>query len=294
MESDGLHPPTTNLPPQLEGIHILLAEDSKPNQITAQQLLESHGASVTLAENGLEAVAAAKKQHFDLMLMAVQMPKLNGYQTTEEIRKEKQFKKLPIIAMTAHHTTADEWERCRAVGMNDHFPTPLTLDDLQQLLVKWIAPTIPEENIQIEIQANLNKLAERLDENSLQTSLDAILNCVPERLASLTHAVTTNDRETIKKQAHKLRGSLNIYGTKGLTILLEQIETGANTENKIESIIQQLNSEFNLALKLVRDMQNRPANPDIESVFDKNIKTDKKLKVYCSLPDTGSTDNSLT
>ncbi len=120
------------------GVHILLVEDDALNQVVAQRLLESYGVSVTLAKNGHEAVKAVKSRSFDLVLMDIQMPEMNGYQATIEIRKDKQLKDLPIIAMTAN-AMADEHEKCLAAGMNGHFSKPFKPDDLKQLLTQWIS-----------------------------------------------------------------------------------------------------------------------------------------------------------
>ena len=78
-----------------------------------------------------------KTHPFDMVLMDIQMPKMDGYQATEEIRKDPQFKELPIIAMTAHAMTG-ELEKCLAAGMDDHFPKPFEPEELKLLLVKWL------------------------------------------------------------------------------------------------------------------------------------------------------------
>ncbi len=117
---------------------VLLVEDDRLNQIVAQRLLESYGVQVVLAANGREAVEAVKRHPFDLVLMDLQMPELDGYQATAEIRRDERFQALPIIAMTAH-TLVGERERCLAAGMNDHFPKPFEPGELMQLLEKWIS-----------------------------------------------------------------------------------------------------------------------------------------------------------
>ncbi len=122
---------------KLEAVHVLLAEDDRLNQVVAKKILESYGIQVTVAGDGLAAVEMVKAQSFDMVLMDIQMPKMDGYQATEEIRKNPRFKELPIIAMTAH-AMAGELEKCQAAGMDDHFTKPFEPDDLRQLLNKWI------------------------------------------------------------------------------------------------------------------------------------------------------------
>ncbi len=249
-------PPVNKPLVQREGAHVLLVEDDKLNQVVAQRLLESYGVQVTLAENGQEALEAVKCQSFDLVLMDIQMPELDGYQAAAEIRKDERFKNLPVIAMTAH-ATVDEREKCLAAGMDDHFPKPFKPEELRQLLIQWIPSEALAGDPQAEIQAKLERLVEKMDEESALVPLDAVLYFVPERLAKLANALEKNDWEMAKKQAHKLKGSLNIYGSKRLARLLDKIDDGADLASEVDNIAQQLTTELDLALKLVREMRNR-------------------------------------
>jgi PAS domain S-box-containing protein len=110
---------------------ILLAEDNIINQKMAMKILENQGHLVTIANDGLEALAALEKDSFDLILMDVQMPNLDGFQATEMIRKKEQETAghVPIVAMTAHALKGDR-ERCLAAGMDDYISKPLRLSDL--------------------------------------------------------------------------------------------------------------------------------------------------------------------
>ncbi len=114
-----------------EGYQILLAEDNRVNQRLAGRLLEKAGHSVVIASNGLEAVAAFEKENFDLILMDVQMPEMNGYEATASIReKEKAIGgHIPIIAMTAHAMKGDR-ERCLAAGMDNYVAKPIKNKEL--------------------------------------------------------------------------------------------------------------------------------------------------------------------
>src|SRR5262249_44589637 len=113
---------------RLAGARILLAEDNDINQQIAVELLEGAGAKVTVANNGREAVRilsnGTQSPPFDVMLMDLQMPEMDGYQATAKIRSEPRFHSLPIIAMTAH-ATIEERERCLASGMIDHVAKPI-------------------------------------------------------------------------------------------------------------------------------------------------------------------------
>ncbi|MCF6282393.1 MAG: ATP-binding protein [Candidatus Polarisedimenticolaceae bacterium] len=247
----------TDQPLQLEGTHVLLAEDDRLNQIIAKKILESYGVQVTVVGNGLRALDAVKQHPFDLVLMDIQMPELNGYQATTEIRKEPRFKNLPIIAMTAHAMVGEK-ENCLAAGMNDHFTKPFEPEELKQLLIKWIPVRLSQENPHAEIQANLEKLVTHMDKKAATISLNTILELAPERLAQLRNALEKSDWETAKREAHTLKGALNIYGSKSLTNLLNEIGNSANLNPQTATIISNnLNVEFSLALRLVLEMKNR-------------------------------------
>ena len=123
----------------IRGALVLLVEDNEINQQVAQEILEGAGLRVLIASNGKEAVAAVQKQIPDAVLMDIQMPVLDGYQATREIRTDPRFKDLPVIAMTASAMTQDR-EKALNAGMNDHVSKPIDVGELFAALVKWIKP----------------------------------------------------------------------------------------------------------------------------------------------------------
>jgi len=129
-------------------LRILLAEDNAVNQKLAVRLLEKRGHTVTVAGNGKEAVAAFQENTFDLVLMDVQMPEMDGFEATAAIREvEKQSgNHLPVIAMTAHAMVGDR-ERCLAAGMDDYLTKPIRPQDLNDMLTKY-SPGAPAETSQ--------------------------------------------------------------------------------------------------------------------------------------------------
>jgi PAS domain S-box-containing protein len=117
----------------------LLVEDNAVNQMLAKALLGKLGMSVVLAEDGRKAVDALRQtpEAFDIVLMDIQMPEMNGYEATQIIRQELGLKKLPIVALTAH-ATREERDRCLAAGMDDHLPKPFSKQSLADTLGKWL------------------------------------------------------------------------------------------------------------------------------------------------------------
>ena len=127
-------------------LRILLAEDNAVNRLLAVRLLEKRGHAVTVAGNGKEALAALEKQPFDLVLMDVQMPEMDGFEATAAIRdKEKHSgSHLPVIAMTAHAMVGDR-ERCLAAGMDDYITKPIRPDDLTAVLARHSPKDLTEK-----------------------------------------------------------------------------------------------------------------------------------------------------
>ena len=128
------------------GAHLLLVEDNPINQDVALQLLIGAGLRVDLAGNGRLAVSLVQGKAYDLVLMDVQMPVMDGLQATREIRQMPQFAELPIIAMTANAFGEDR-DQCLAAGMNDHVGKPVDPEQLYATLLRWLparAPALPD------------------------------------------------------------------------------------------------------------------------------------------------------
>jgi PAS domain S-box-containing protein len=122
---------------RLRGARVLLAEDNEINQQVVLELLEKVGIEVTVAENGKEAVEKVHSDSFDLVLMDIQMPGMNGLEATITIRKEARFKELPIIAVTAQAMSGDR-EKCLEAGMDDYISKPIEPLNLYTVLIQWI------------------------------------------------------------------------------------------------------------------------------------------------------------
>jgi signal transduction histidine kinase/DNA-binding response OmpR family regulator len=121
----------------LQGVHLLLVEDNEINMDLATELLQDVGAKVDCATNGMMALEMATTQAYDLVLMDIQMPEMDGLTATREIRKFKSAEALPILAMTAH-AVKGEYDKSIAAGMNDHITKPIDPDILYRALVRFI------------------------------------------------------------------------------------------------------------------------------------------------------------
>jgi signal transduction histidine kinase/DNA-binding response OmpR family regulator len=124
---------------QLHGAHILLVEDNLINQELAFELLTEAGIVVTIAEDGQQALDLLATQRFDGVLMDCQMPVLDGYAATREIRRQPQWQALPVIAMTANAMAGDR-EHALAAGMNDHIAKPIDVEAMFETVARWVRP----------------------------------------------------------------------------------------------------------------------------------------------------------
>ncbi|QQO10191.1 response regulator [Breznakiella homolactica] len=125
---------------EFAGSRILLVEDNEINQMVAEELLRQGGMDVTIAENGKTALELLDTREFDLVLMDIQMPEMDGLTATKLIRKNERFKNLPIIAMTAH-AMSDDREKSLSAGMDDHITKPIDSLELFRCLAVWLKKT---------------------------------------------------------------------------------------------------------------------------------------------------------
>jgi CheY-like chemotaxis protein len=125
----------------LAGRRVLLVEDIEINRDLAEELLTDLGISLTIAVDGREGVDRVLTGAFDLVLMDIQMPVMDGLAATRLIRADRRFSKLPILAMTAHAMIGD-YEKSMDAGMNDHLTKPIDLNTLTQALLKWMPVTM--------------------------------------------------------------------------------------------------------------------------------------------------------
>jgi CheY-like chemotaxis protein len=128
--------PLTKKDAKKKNLRILLAEDNRVNQKVAVKLLENLGYTASLASNGLEVLAALRQQPYDIIFMDCQMPEMDGYQATQEIRKLGISPTPRVIAMTANALLGDR-ERCFEAGMDDYMSKPIRLDALSEMILRW-------------------------------------------------------------------------------------------------------------------------------------------------------------
>ena len=208
--------------------NILLAEDNAINQLVAQRMLRMAGHQVTVAENGVRALALLEQNSFDVILMDVQMPEMDGFETTAAIRKQEHRtgRHMPIIAMTAHALNGDR-ERCLAAGMDGYISKPMSSKELLAVLAAVQRPPYAEEGF--DLPEALRRVDGDLD---FLRALAVMLNeDAPLQIGNIRDAVEGRDATKLKRAAHRLKGSLIPFVAPWAINAAQSLETMGCTEN---------------------------------------------------------------
>jgi len=234
-------------------VHILIVDDNVMNQDLMANVLDYWGFTFEIASNGKEAVEYVKANHFDLILMDIQMPEMDGYSATVQIRKELKSE-IPIIAMTAH-AMSGEREKCITLGMNDYISKPVNEQELLQLIDK-VTTIKPEHKPSPSsfVYIDLDYLKEMGKGNiHYETKVAGLfIKRIPEDLLALHQALKKENFEQIKQIAHSLRTTLAIFGVLQKTVqILDQLEFPSNDRRNFEQLISALEMICNGAVKEV-------------------------------------------
>jgi two-component system, sensor histidine kinase and response regulator len=228
-------------------LRILLAEDNIVNQKLAIGVLEKLGHKVSVAGNGLVVLDKLRHDDFDLVLMDVQMPDMDGFTATREIRKQEEStgQHLPIIAMTAHAMKGDR-ENCLNSGMDEYLSKPIRTKDLEEMLLQFFpigsganstsanrqGNTVSEESMisQICWKKALKNTAS--DEDLLRELLLTFQDDVPQLLQKLTSAVEADDRRKVRSVSHSIKGSLGFLETADAQAYFQNLEDCAEEADR--------------------------------------------------------------
>jgi CheY-like chemotaxis protein len=213
-------------------LHVLLAEDNPVNQRLAQRLLEKNGHAVVVANNGREALARYEEDLFDIVLMDVQMPEMDGFAATAAIRQlqEANGTHVPILAVTAHAMKGDR-ERCLAAGMDGYVTKPIRppvlFAEIDRLTQKHPTATPSVATQMAGTVLDGVALAELVsgDRDFLRELTRLFGEETPGLLAQMGQAIESGDRDLLRRGAHTLKGSAgNLCGlrTAEVALLLEQ------------------------------------------------------------------------
>ena len=216
-------------PPAIADAKLLLVEDSAVNQIVATAMLAKVVRTVDTANNGLEALAAIAAKDYDLILMDVAMPEMDGLEATRRIRALPAPKgAVPIIAISAHALESDR-QRCLAAGMDDYVTKPIDRAGLIAAVTRWLGggktpakhaararTTEREAGLAVLDRATLDQLAADTDPEIAQELVRTFVHETVARLDHIAHAADTRDFTTLEREAHSLKSSSGTFGALAL------------------------------------------------------------------------------
>jgi PAS domain S-box-containing protein len=256
----------------VSGIRILLVEDNEVNQQVAIELLESAGAIVTVANDGAEAVrlltAGDETPSFDLVLMDLQMPDMDGFIATRLLRNDPRLQRLPIIAMTAH-ALVEERQRCLDAGMNDHVSKPIDPDALFATLARWIKsrtvnweamavrPARDDEEVTVpqiegvDVPAGLQRVA-----GNKRLYLDLLSQFVTKQCPAgerIAAAIESGDHSLAERLAHSLKGAAGSIGINQISDSAGKLEGAIRgSHDDITTFVQELSSMLDRQTQAIR------------------------------------------
>jgi CheY-like chemotaxis protein len=214
-------------------LEILVAEDNPVNQEVVAAMLRKRGHKVDVVATGRAAVDAAARQRYDVVLMDIQMPEMDGFEATHAIRATPAGKDLPIIALTAHALTGER-ERCLSHGMSDYLTKPLRGHELFAAVEGWASnvgghaeppPAAVEEGTPpVDVEAFREQMRLAGAESAVDPVLDTFSETTPQRVAAIVTALSTGNATDIERTAHAFKSSAATIGANTLASLLQQLE----------------------------------------------------------------------
>jgi two-component system, sensor histidine kinase and response regulator len=243
----------------------LVVEDNDINQDVARGLLEQAGVLATIADSGQAALALLASQAFDAVLMDVQMPGMDGYETTQRIRANPAWQNLPVIAMTAHAMVTDR-DKSLAAGMNDHIIKPVAPSNLYTTLARWLpsaSPPPPAQTPPPVGNAVLNTAAGQLTTGNAadyQRLLGRFLNNYRD-LADIRAALESADFARAHLLAHTLKGVAALLGAEALQQTARQLEAALREAppEPWEALLAELEQELAAARAAMSAYRENPA-----------------------------------
>ena len=232
--------------PVLEGVRVLLCDDNQINQLYAGAILRKEGALTDTVDDGVQAVAAIENSSYDLVLMDIQMPVMDGLEATRRIRRLPAPKgSVPIIGLTAHAMAGDR-ERCIAAGMSEYLSKPVDAEKLRATIREVLAQYPACQNASAVVKDDFD-LAGLIDDRPLVELaravgrgelLDLILAWVHSTSERLNQIAICTDRDSIRKVAHDLRGTGGTFGAHSLAVAAARLEQ-ACTDSSPDIIMEQ-------------------------------------------------------
>jgi PAS domain S-box-containing protein len=230
----------------LAGSTFLVAEDNPINQKVTEHVLRKAGAEVTIVDDGEQAIRLLAKQHFDLIVMDLQMPVMDGYAATRHIRQVLRLD-TPVLAMTASAIKGERL-RCLAAGMNEYMSKPFEFADFYQRVGRMLRETndlaAPDVHKEATGVFDLSLLSEVGDNDYVRDIVQTFVESLPAQLTELETAVSAGDQDRVYIIAHRLRGSTGMLQATAVSDRLGRLERLANEKADGRSLVEELSPHF--------------------------------------------------
>lgn len=249
----------------LEKVRVLLVEDNLFNQMLAEKVLENWHCAVEIAENGLIAVQKVESNQFDVILMDIQLPEMDGYQATSYIRNKMAAPKcnVPIIAMTAH-AFAEEIEKCHRFGMDDYISKPFDENKLYEKILKVLQKKEPKNlnvsQIKLEKIKNFSELVTKVksvhsDSKFILKLISIFLNQTPPLLNSLKASIDNKDWKSVKILIHRIKPSVSFMEIKELDQILIEITKYLEEGSSLDKLPDLYKKAEGICIKKMKEME---------------------------------------
>jgi PAS domain S-box-containing protein len=252
---------------------VLVAEDNPINRKVVMAMLDKLGYRGDAVGNGLEAVEACARTHYDLVLMDCMMPEMDGYRATAWVRqREAPGKRTPIVALTASTAPGDR-EKCFAAGMDGYLSKPISLRMLDETLRRWV-PALEEEAVRapaadtsgsrLPADHPLRVLEARGRREAVIEIIDLFLESTPLRLERLREMARDGDLAALLSLAHSLRGAALQLGAREVAALCAEVQAAAreNQAAQLDPLFERLQAEFRAVAELLGGERARLAGPE--------------------------------
>ena len=278
------------------GARVLIVEDNELNQQVARELLEDAGFIAEVAPDGRAAIERLQHETFDVVLMDMQMPVMDGIEATEALRRDARFATLPIIAMTANAMLADR-ERCTDAGMNDHLAKPIDPEELWRALAKWVparegAGALPVQHrvrdmdVPVQVEGLDTALGLRRVAGKGTVYLDLLRKFIDgqgDAVQRMRDALGAGDATTAERIAHTLKGTAGNIGAGGVQGLAGDVESalraGDSTGVGLEALDHALAALVgSLQEQLPATTRSTGQSPDIRGLLDTAMRLDALLE----------------
>jgi CheY-like chemotaxis protein/HPt (histidine-containing phosphotransfer) domain-containing protein len=253
-----------------ERARVLVVDDNPVNQRVSLRMLEKLGHSVDVADNGIGALAALGRVHYDAVLMDCQMPEMDGFDATREIRRrEGSERHTPIIAMTAGAMSGDE-EKCLDSGMDAYLSKPVKARALAEMVARWTAPVqhsrpgaARDDTIRGLLDQTYVSGLRDLGADEFDKLVRLFLKDGSARVLGLRQAQADNDSRAMVKLAHSLKGSASSFGAGSLAARCGELQARASLADAAEDarLIDSVEAEFALASAALREELVTAATP---------------------------------